>query len=814
MKFSSRLLAVLLLAGGFAPLGARGETATIVNNAVTGASNLAFDRSGNLFVASAVSNLVQELTVASAYATVTTIGLPLSSPGFVAADSNGNIFIADPVSGSVFEAPASGGHTSLETVVTGVVGNIAGFAVDSSDDIFFCSPAGSTVTELVAAGGYQTSRTLGSGLTAVETIAIDADNNIFLQDVGVNGSSGEIKEIVAAGGYATTKTLISNMADPLVLAVDRNENIFISGVFDGVVEFPAAGGYQNSTSHPGSYVVASMVVDAAGNLFVIDSEQDSLDEISAAGNYDSVQTLVTGLSERDPLTIDSSGNLYFGDVPHNALTEVSAASGHTAKKTLLSGFAQPMALAVDSNGNVFVADFDAIQEVPAAGGYSEIKTIVPAGAANGVFEPSALAVDSSGNLFVADTDNSAVKEIPAAGGYTTIKTLGDGFSHPFGITLDAGGNVFVADTGNLVIREILAAGGYTTLRTILTDNDAPTSLALDSSGNIILTDGVLGKALAVGGFATIDRFYDVTTPENLGFGFAAGATAIAPNGGVYFIDFTSNGLQVFGGPVELLHPNPPTPIAAAVLPGARAVDFGTTATIFATMINTGATDLDNCQIALPPPGPQSLQHLALNYQTTDPTTNALTGTPDTPVTIPGNSGVQTFLLAFTDNFDFAGGGHQELVFECDGAPPADILFGIDTFDLSLEQAPVADILALVATPTNNGIIDVPTGGAAAFSIASMNLGVGDNIGVTVDTGLDTLPIVLSICQTNPTNGQCLASPAATVDLSYAAGAVATFSVFLQAGGPVAFDPASARIFVRFRGSLGANGSTSVAVQTP
>jgi hypothetical protein len=71
-----------------------------------------------------------------------------------------------------------------------------------------------------------------------------------------------------------------------------------------------------------------------------------------------------------------------------------------------------------------------------------------------------------------------------------------------------------------------------------------------------------------------------------------------------------------------------------------------------------------------------------------------------------------------------------------------------------------------------------------------------------------------LCQTDPASGQCLAPPAASATLDDAAGATPTFSVFVQASGPVAPSPATARIFVRFKDSNGGlHGSTSVAVET-
>ncbi|MEI9984379.1 MAG: hypothetical protein WDN69_14910 [Aliidongia sp.] len=51
-------------------------------------------------------------------------------------------------------------------------------------------------------------------------------------------------------------------------------------------------------------------------------------------------------------------------------------------------------------------------------------------------------------------------------------------------------------------------------------------------------------------------------------------------------------------------------------------------------------------------------------------------------------------------------------------------------------------------------------------------------------------------------------------LNIVAGATPTFSVFLQASGAIPLDPASARVFVRFKDADGAlHGSTSVAVAT-
>jgi hypothetical protein len=82
-------------------------------------------------------------------------------------------------------------------------------------------------------------------------------------------------------------------------------------------------------------------------------------------------------------------------------------------------------------------------------------------------------------------------------------------------------------------------------------------------------------------------------------------------------------------------------LAAAVLPSSRSIQVGGAATAFATIINIGTATGFGCSIAPSPP----VAGTTFSYQTTNPSTNALTGTPNTPVDIPA-SGFQTFVMAF------------------------------------------------------------------------------------------------------------------------------------------------------------------------
>jgi hypothetical protein len=265
--------------------------------------------------------------------------------------------------------------------------------------------------------------------------------------------------------------------------------------------------------------------------------------------------------------------------------------------------------------------------------------------------------------------------------------------------------------------------------------------------------------------------------------------------------------DVGGGRVQEIIAGQPA-LVSAVLPTARAVQVGGTTTFFATMINAGPVTLDNCRVALPF---LSAYDVALNYQTTDPLTNGLSGTPGTPVSLAGG-GTQSFVVSRQNSSGPV--PEMELLFGCDGVPPAASVAGVNTFDLTIFSSPPADVIALAATPTNDGILTVPNGGAAAFALASTNVGVADTLTVSVDTGTATLPLTATICQTDPADGQCQAVPAATVSLSYSAGAAPTFSVFLQATGAIPFAPGASRVFVRFTDADGnQHGATSVAVRT-
>jgi hypothetical protein len=253
---------------------------------------------------------------------------------------------------------------------------------------------------------------------------------------------------------------------------------------------------------------------------------------------------------------------------------------------------------------------------------------------------------------------------------------------------------------------------------------------------------------------------------------------------------------------------PSSPLVAAVLPESRSALVNSTVTAFATIINSGNSTAPACAIA-----PIGDLPLGFAYQTTNPMTNAVTGTVNTPVNI-GPGAAQSFVIGLTPTAAL-NSTDVDFSFACTNVVQAPIETGIDTLLLSASTTPVPDIVALVATGSNDGILHIPgASGANAFAVATVNLGAASNITVTANTAGASLPLAISLCETNPTSGQCLQSPSSSVTTGIATNATPTFAVFGQANGAIAFDPVNSRIFVQFADPGGTvRGETSVAVET-
>ncbi len=265
-------------------------------------------------------------------------------------------------------------------------------------------------------------------------------------------------------------------------------------------------GYVNGTgSNAEFFDPAGVAVDASGNIYVADSANNQIREITPAGVVTTFAGSTTAGSADgtgatatfngpDGVAINASGDIYVADTNNNEIRMITPAgvvstlagsttAGATDGTGATASFNHPVGVAVTPAGDIIVADTDnnEIRMVTPAGVVSTLAGSTTAGSADGTgsaasfYHPTGVAVNASGDIYVADYGNNEIREVTPSGVVTTLAgstTAGhaDGtgsaasFFGPLGVAVDDGaGTIYVADGLNNEIRAVTFAGVVTTL---------------------------------------------------------------------------------------------------------------------------------------------------------------------------------------------------------------------------------------------------------------------------------------------------------------------------------------------------------------
>lgn len=280
-----------------------------------------------------------------------------------------------------------------------------------------------------------------------------------------------------------------------------------------------------------------IILDASGNIYVADHGNHLIRKISAAGQVTTLAGSTVGLlngngtaakfNSPGDVDVDAAGNVYVADIDNNCIRKISPAGDvitFAGAKTsgFLDGtggaarFDNPRGVAVDANGNLYVADMNnhCIRKIDLngvvttlAGSNTAAGYVDATGGAARFDQPRDVAVDASGNVYVVDANNNCVRKITPAGVVTTLagsKTAGYAdaagtaakFKAPKGICIDPSGVLYIADTDNNRIRKISTDGLVTTLAgdgtagyaegaTASAKFNAPRGIALDKAGKVL-----------------------------------------------------------------------------------------------------------------------------------------------------------------------------------------------------------------------------------------------------------------------------------------------------------------------------------------
>lgn len=262
-------------------------------------------------------------------------------------------------------------------------------------------------------------------------------------------------------------------------------------------------------------------------------------------------------------------------------------------------------------------------------------------------------------------------------------------------------------------------------------------------------------------------------------------------------------------------------IVAATLPAARSGYVGGPAiTVFMSVVSRATTPAQSCTISAPDGSPVTLAYRRVDAN------NAAIGA-ENPVFDLVAGGTASFVLELTPVAEttLAGVDFQPAV-TCENASLGSVV-GLNTIFLSIQNAPVPDILSISTTASGDGVIRISEAGRAGLMTAAVvNIGAGDGsagasgitLTTTADTGSASLPVTIEICQINEA-AQCITPRGPSVTTAnLGRNEPAFFAAFVRdnsGGAGIAFDPANARIFLRFSDASGTvRSATSAAVTVP
>lgn len=286
---------------------------------------LALDSSGNLYIADSLNDRVRKIsggniTTVAGNGTQgysgdggTATSAEMFSPSGLAFDSSGNLYIADTGNHVIREVSTSGTISTIAGDNTGgytgdggpatsaELESPAGVAVDSSGNVYIAD-SGNNVIREITGGNINTivGGTPGQELNDPETVLVDSSGNLYITDQNgyrvVKYSNGTLT-VLAGNGFAGYSgdygpATDAELDEPSAIALDSQGYLYICDTDNSVIRkvspggtiatiagttvngYPASGYYGDGG--PASEALLSfprgIVVDTSGNVYVSDTD--------------------------------------------------------------------------------------------------------------------------------------------------------------------------------------------------------------------------------------------------------------------------------------------------------------------------------------------------------------------------------------------------------------------------------------------------------------------------------------------------------------------------------------------------------------
>jgi RHS repeat-associated protein len=577
--------------------------------------------SGNLYVADHDNNAVRLITPAGVVSTFagsatgvsgntdgTGTSALFNGPDGLAFDASGNLFVADKGNNAIRKV-TSGGIVTTFYHSTGTFGP-AGLCFDSAGNLIVAAQSASQVWKITPAGvattiaGNWAAYANGTGTSALfqilSDVKIDASGNIIVADYLNNA----IRKITPAGVVTTLagSTVSNNTGafldgtgtaarfnNPTATAIAGGGIIYVADfenndirriMPDGTVTLVAGSPTQAQGTADGTGTAAqfsgpdNLYIDGTGTGYI--SEYGNRVKKIILTGYTISGTLPAGLTfnvttgvisgtptsaitaQTDTITAYNATGYSTTTVTLSATAIVAPVISYGSSATLTSGTA--FSLSPTNTGGA----------IPATA-YGQVTTIAgsrfgSSGYVNGIgtaarFKtPQRIVGDGAGNLYVADYGNNAIRKVTSAGVVTTFAGSATGvsgnadgtgtaalFSGPEGLVFDPSGNLFVADNGNNSIRKITPAGVVTTFYTA-PGSFGPAGMCFDNSGNLIVAAKHVSQIWKITPAGVATTIAGNTYGYTNGTGTAAlfenpADVQVDPSGNIFVADYLNNAIR-------------------------------------------------------------------------------------------------------------------------------------------------------------------------------------------------------------------------------------------------------------------------------
>lgn len=340
----------VLIPGELTTVAGSGEWKVVQNGPALSAgmylpTSIARDAAGNLYIADSLHNMIRKVDTTQTMSTIAGTGTSgyggdngpatastLYTPSGVALDGAGNLYIADTGNNAVREIVGA----------TGIIKTVAGNGTQGN--------AGD--------GGPAVSANLNQPLG----VTVDIGGNLFIADTGnnrirrVDASSGTITNVAGdpngTAGYSGDNGVPTSaqLNGPNAVAFDRYGNMFIPDSLNNVVRLVQTSGTISTFAGGGSTPIqygpsptlaklnlpSAVIVDAAQNVFIADTQNEAIRKVYAYGYFTTYVELnfagdfFDGTIYQPALygpagfALDGNGNLYFADEFNNRIREIES----------------------------------------------------------------------------------------------------------------------------------------------------------------------------------------------------------------------------------------------------------------------------------------------------------------------------------------------------------------------------------------------------------------------------------------------------------------------------------------------------------